>query len=393
MEIGAQENPAGGVRGARGVDVAGLEKRLAATWRETAAGDGAQASGVTRVCVVNLVVYAPAAEERAGLDALLEEVATQTPSRVIVLQVERGGEPGLAARVSTRCRPALKGRRQLCGEQITIEAGGAAVESVASAVEPLLVPDIAAFLWWKDIPNREDKLFNRLVEMVDRVVIDSAAFDRPREDLRRVARLVASRGEEMRLSDLNWGRLTSWRSLVAGFWDVPEYRAHLDALDRVEIEYEPSSRAPADVAAQALLAAGWLASRLCWQPSGKFAEDESGVRVGLASAGREIELSLRASGAVSGGAITRVVFRGGAGAAEFRAGVGAGGATLETSAEIGGALHVGRVVAYEARSEGRRLSRELGILARDEVYEQAVAAASHLIAPGGAGGEQGGEIS
>jgi glucose-6-phosphate dehydrogenase assembly protein OpcA len=382
METQSKSNDGGRV--GRGVDVAGLERRLAAMWRETAAEGGAGKSGVTRVCVANLIVYAPSAGGRAGLDELLEEVASQTPSRVILLQVDRGGESGLDAHVAARCRPALKGRRQLCGEQITIEAGGALIESVASAVEPLLVPDIAAFLWWKDIPNQEDKLFSRLVEMVDRVVIDSAAFDRPRDDLERVARLVESRGEEMCLSDLNWGRLTSWRGIVANFWDVPEYRRHLDAIEGVEIEYEPSTAAPAGVAAQALLAAGWLASRLGWQPSGELVEDGNTLRVGLSSGGREIELVLRASGGAGGGAISRVVFRGGA--SEFRAGWGAGGATLETSAKIGDELHVGRVVAYEAKSEGRRLSRELGILARDEVYEQAVACAARLIAPAAAGG-------
>lgn len=366
----------------RGVDVAGLERQLASRWREAAAEGEDAKSGVTRVCVANLVVYAPAAEARPELDRLLEEVAAQTPTRVILLRADREGAPRLDASVSTRCRPALKGRRQLCGEQITIDAGGNVVESVASAVEPLLVPDIAAFLWWKDIPNREDKLFRRLVEMVDRVVIDSATFDCPREDMMRVARLVASRGEEMRLSDLNWGRLTSWRSLVANFWDVPEYRTHLEALDAVEIEYEPSAFAPTEVASQPLLVAGWLASRLGWQPTGNIIEDENGWRVGFASGGRELELVMRAAGnAGSGGEIKRVLFRSGGGAAKFYASLGEGGATLKTSAKIGDAMHIGRVVAYEAKSEGQRLSRELGILARDDVYEQAVAAASQLIAP------------
>ena len=382
METQTQPTPSE-PRRIRGVDVAGLERQLAARWREAAAEGGGGKPGVTRVCVANLVVYAPAAGGRPELNKLLEEVAAQTPTRVILLHADRTAAPRLDASVSTRCRPALKGRRQLCGEQITIEAGGAVVESLASAVEPLLVPDIAAFLWWQDIPNGEDKLFSRLVEMADRVVIDSAAFDRPREDLGRVAALVARRGAEMRLSDLNWGRLTSWRSLVADFWDVPEYRAHLDALDGVEIEYGASAAAPSEVAAQALLAAGWLASRLGWRPSGKLVADGDGLlRVGLASGGREIGLALRASGAPGGGIIRRVVFRSGGGAAEFYAGAGEGAGTLKTSARIGDALHVGRVVAYEAKSEGQRLGRELGILARDEVYEQAVAAATRLAGAG-----------
>jgi glucose-6-phosphate dehydrogenase assembly protein OpcA len=378
MEMQAQSNQ-NGAGATRGVDVAGLEKQLAVMWREMAKGGDA---GVTRVCVANLVVYVPDREERAGLEELLEEVARQTPSRVILLFAENESESRLDAYVSTQCRAALKGRRQVCCEQVTIEAGGASVASVASAVEPLLIADIPAFLWWKDIPHDDDKLFARLVEMSDRVVIDSAAFDHPHADLSHVARLVAGRADVLMLSDLNWGRLTAWRNLVAGFWDVPDYRAHLDALDSIIIEYTPTASVPEEIAAQALLTAGWLASRLGWQPTDeKLTRDGNGFRVALDAGGRAINLELRAPGEGADGALRHVVLRSASGAAEFYAMLDESGTRLETSAKIGDALSVGRVLGYEAKSEGQRLSREMSILARDEVYEQAVAFAAKLIAP------------
>jgi hypothetical protein len=40
---------------------------------------------------------------------------------------------------------------------------------------------------------------------------------------------------------------------------------------------------------------------------------------------------------------------------------------------------VGRVLGFEARSEGQRLSGELDILSRDEVYERAVASAARML--------------
>jgi hypothetical protein len=40
---------------------------------------------------------------------------------------------------------------------------------------------------------------------------------------------------------------------------------------------------------------------------------------------------------------------------------------------------VGRVLSYEARSEGQRLSAELDILSRDLVYERAVASAARML--------------
>ncbi|MCA1555484.1 MAG: hypothetical protein LC747_02220, partial [Acidobacteria bacterium] len=67
------------------------------------------------------------------------------------------------------------------------------------------------------------------------------------------------------------------------------------------------------------------------------------------------------------------------GGAEFYVGVNETWTKLETSAKIGDTHLVERVVSYEAKSEGERLSRELSMLSRDAVYEQAVASVGGLI--------------
>ena len=371
--------------GTQGVDVAGLERELASMWRETAQGTGgSEEAGVTRVCVLNLIVYAPDDAGREGLDALLGEVAEQMPCRALVLVADRASEAArLDAYASMRCQLGERGEsKQVCGEQVTIEAAGAAVESVASAVEPLLVPDIPTFLWWQDIPHYEDKLFSRLVALADRVVIDSATFDHPHEDLARVARLVREQPRVM-LSDLNWGRLTTWRDLVAGFWDAPACRAHLDGLDTVEIEFTPPSASPGSVAAQGWLAAGWLASRLGWRVAGVEADAGGpGLSFRLEAGGRTIRVALRPTSEAreEAGALARITLRSERTGAEFYALKTPDWTKLETSARIGGALTAGRVLAYEARTEGRRLTRELSLMARDRIYEEAVSAAAELIA-------------
>jgi hypothetical protein len=65
--------------------------------------------------------------------------------------------------------------------------------------------------------------------------------------------------------------------------------------------------------------------------------------------------------------------------AEFFVGVNAEWTKLETSAKISDAHTVGRLVTYEAKSEGQRLSRELGMLSRDVIYEQAMASVAQLV--------------
>ncbi|HKP73345.1 MAG TPA: OpcA/G6PD domain-containing protein, partial [Pyrinomonadaceae bacterium] len=181
-------------------------------------------------------------------------------------------------------------------------------------------------------------------------------------------------------SDLNWGRLTAWRNLIASFWDVADYREHLNGIDGIVIEYDPPDESKGEVAAQALLVAGWLASRLKWQVGGEFQRDAGGVRWTLgAGGGREIALEMRATADRHDcdGLIASLTLK--ASGAEFYAAVNQEWTKLETSAKIGDAQKVGRVVAYEAKSEGQRLSRELGLLTRDAVYEESVATASRLI--------------
>jgi glucose-6-phosphate dehydrogenase assembly protein OpcA len=331
----------------RGVDASKVEKELTAMWAGMSAPEGErQSAGVVRACVLNLIVYAASGEERAEADELLETVVERHPCRAIVIAAEReASETRLDAYASTRCQISSRGSKRICGEQITVEAAGAAVENVSTAVAPLLVPDVPVFLWWKDIPHEEDKLFDRLSAMADRVVIDSAAFDHPHEDLLRLAQLLSAGG--LRLSDLNWGRLTSWRSLVASFWDVSDYRDSLAHVERVRIEYDPPDRAHESVAPKALLALGWLASCLGWSASeGGHTLEGSGARfVLLDKEGREVEAVLSATDDVAGrdGWITSLTISTHAGD-EFYVVLHMNEHRLETGVRRGGAQDVGRVL-------------------------------------------------
>ena len=379
-----QTHEATAVISEKGIDVGKLEKELAAMWQEAGDNKGEGAgTGVTRACVLNLLVYAGYHEDRARIDALLDEVIEQNPCRAIILIVDReSGEAKLDAYVSTRCQVASRGAKQICGEQVTMEVSGPVLHTVATAIEPLLVPDVPVFLWWKDIPHYEDDLFNRMVAVADRVVIDSAAFDHPHEDLQRLAQIIRERPQFMRVSDLNWGRLTSWRTLIASFWDVPDYRPHLNNIDRVIVRYDPPDVAREQIAPQALLIVGWLASRLGWQVAFAEASKEIGVAsFALQTDTRQIrvEMSAVADKEAFDGHIASLTLSSGEGDAEFHVALSRDQTKLETEARIGGERAVGRVLAYEAKTEGQRLSRELGFLSRDRAYEEAIAAVAQLL--------------
>lgn len=370
---------------AKGVDAVKLERELAAMWAEMGGGSsgaGNSAAGVTRACALNLIVYSESAEDRPEVDSLLEEVIERHPCRALVLHADRAAtEARLEAYVSTRCQIASRGAKKICGEQVTIEAGGPIVDTLSTAVSPLLVPDVPVFLWWKDIPHYEDRLFNRLAALSDRVVIDSASFDNPHEDVLRLAQILEKNPGRMRLSDLNWGRLTTWRSLVAGFWDVADYRSSLDKIESVKIEYDRPDKSPDELAPKALLAVGWLGAQLGWEiePQGSRIKERA-ASLRLSAAGRPIVVELAGTEDTKGhdGFIISITIKCEDGN-EFFVRLRPVGAKLETGARTGGEHTIGRVLNFESRTEGRRLSGELDILTRDKVFESAARFAARLL--------------
>jgi glucose-6-phosphate dehydrogenase assembly protein OpcA len=219
--------------------------------------------------------------------------------------------------------------------------------------------------------------------MADRLVIDSAAFDHPGADLTRLGQMISSQKRALRISDLNWGRLTSWRSLLATFWDVAAYRPMLASLDQVTIEYRPSPEAPDEVGSTALLLAGWLTARLGWELTTTAPQDD-GTRVefDLKSKDRSLKLLLvrdhtaerhdRMISAITVSATSQ--------SASFSVALRANGTRLETEAKIGSEQSLGRLLAYERRSDADRLSRELSFLSRDTIYEEAVEYAAQFVA-------------
>lgn len=345
--------------------------------------DEPAAAGITRACALNLVIYTTPDDDRTQLEELLAEVNDEHPGRTLILVADREAtEPGLEAYVSMRCRIMGATGKQICGEQVTIEARGPLVDTAATAVAPLLVPDVPVYVWWKDIPHYEDRLFDRMAQMADRIVIDSAAFDHPYDDLLRLTQMIADESRRLRVSDLNWGRLTSWCMLLASFFDVPAYLPLLEKTDRLTIAYHPSNQAPNEIGATALLLAGWLSARLHWQlVPNTMRINEGNAECELSRGDRRMALSLVRDKAAERNdrMISSVTASAEAEGASFTVALRANGTKLQTEAKIGSDHSLGRVLGYEARSDADRLSRELSFLNRDAIYEEAIAQAAILV--------------
>jgi glucose-6-phosphate dehydrogenase assembly protein OpcA len=364
------------------IDVGAIERELTSLWQQASEEEG---HGVIRSSILNLLVYAPKNADAALVNDMLAGITAAHPCRAVLMIADPSeAGPKLEAQVTSRCTLPTATSKQVCCEQVTIIAAGWAVNDVPSAVAPLLLSDLPVYLWWRAVPSIQDKaLFQKLADISDRVIIDSAFFNDPQGDLAKMATVLNDTPRWTAISDLNWARLTAWRALLAGFYDVVEYRQQLDGLDRVVIEYAPANSDPSAIPARALLLGAWLASRLGWQvkaDSGKrtdgtttfeFSADRNSITAEFTRTSREIEpghialVTLGCAGDKSG---------------SFTVKRSQDGQRIETSVMRGEDMRVQRVLSYEGLSEGELIGREIEILGHDRVYEQAVLAAGELIA-------------
>ncbi len=364
------------------INVDAIERQLTALWQQSSQDD--EHGGVTRASMFNLLVYVPGRAEAGTLDEMLTDITAARPCRAILIVADEDApKETLTAEVTSRCTLPSASSKQVCCEQVTITAGVAQVDEVPSAVAPLLLSDLPVYVWWHAEPRLADKaLFRRLVDLSDRVVIDSTRFRDPGADLAAMAAVLTDTPRWTAISDLNWARLTAWRALLAGFYDIADYRPLLNQLKRVTIRYAPPQANSAVIPARALLLGGWLASRLRWsaQPrtvkrtptsaSLDFSIDDRTLILEFAHTRRDIEPGHLALVTLEAGSDQPV---------SFTVRRSADGQRIETSVTRDEQKSSQRVLSYEGLSETDLIGKELEILGHDRIYEQAVLAAGEII--------------
>ena len=375
----------------RGTSVRAVEAELARLWTaattETGQGDGLVVTekGMphARTSVLNLIVTAadPAASERI-LEILLS-LGARHPSRAIVLQADPTAEGDtLDARIRTHCRDGENDGGRICFEQLALTIRGEAARHLDGIVAPLVIHDLPTDVWWPGDPPFNDAIFNQLVEIADRLVVNSADFGDLPGGLKRLGVIRRRSG----VGDIAWERLAPWQELTAQFFDAPRFRRYLPNLSRLRIKYAAGDT-PAGGArspeAGALLYAGWIATRLAWRRA-RSREGVANGGMGMILEGRyemvDIGIEPVATNDVPPGELLSVRLRafGEAGSAEFIIDRPATEATIVTNAD--GMTALLRRIPLEAESEAEVLRRQLVLDQRDLLYEDALRAAAILLA-------------
>jgi len=364
------------------INVEAIERELTSLWQQASKDE--DAGGVTRASMFNLLVYVPSQAAAKQLDDILTDVAAARPCRVILIVADSEEPQGtLTAEVTSRCTLPSGSSKQVCCEQVTITSATDQLEEVPSAVAPLMLSDLPVYLWWHAEPKISDKmLFRRLVDLSNRVVIDSTMFPNPESELVTMASVLTQTPRWTAISDLNWARLTAWRALLAGFYDIADYRGLLNNLTRVTIRYAPVTGSLV-IPARALLLGGWLASRLQWAVKpGTARRSDSSSNIQLTSqSGNSLTLEFEHTRRdIEPGHLALVTLESGSEQpVSFTVKRSEDGQRIETSVTRDEEKSSQRVLGYEGLSETELIGKELEILGHDRVYEQAVLAAGEII--------------
>ncbi len=245
-----------------------VEDELMFLWHMAADNMRISQNTNVRTSVLNFVICAPNVESAYKASMLLRDLASTHIARVILLIQDRSSDgPGdISIWTTLRSFSIISDVMRHHFEQITVAVSGTAVRSSASIILPLLKPDLPVYLWWlNDLPD-DQMIFHRLLAISSRVIVDSRLFSTPEQRIRGLSALLQD-APSSAVSDLNWGRITPWRELIAQFFDVADYRPYLMNATNITIEHAAPSTSGTTNPLQALLLAAWLKTRLGWQRS------------------------------------------------------------------------------------------------------------------------------
>jgi glucose-6-phosphate dehydrogenase assembly protein OpcA len=249
----------------RALDVARIEAELGKL-RYLAAGEPAGEGFALRTSLLNMVVHAENEDHAAHASRVIEDLSSHHPSRaIVVIGKPSDDESHIEAELAAHCHLSREAEQTVCCEEVTLHVSGRAARHLHSLVAPLLIPDLPVFVWWAEPLPEDAHEFRELLDLSDRLIVDSATSVDQFAGLMTLRGLMEE-GPVATIGDLNWGRLSLWRQILQQQRQVQEVRHHLDAVDSVEIRYAGwKSESPR--AAQAYLFLGWLAEELGWDLS------------------------------------------------------------------------------------------------------------------------------
>jgi len=229
--------------------------------------------GIMRANTLNLLAVARNPKDAALIAESVSRLRDFLPSRTIILlsrDERESADPDnriFDVHVELKEQKRLDEKSGLRFETITISADHEEFGQMASLVSPLIVAELPDFLWWPGGGFARNALFEDLLKVVDRVIVDSAQLGRDASGVAAMKDLIDEDEDSSAplIGDFTWLRLGPWRQLIAQFFDPPDVQQSLATIEEVTICYADTRSDGSSGFASALLTVGWLASRLGWE--------------------------------------------------------------------------------------------------------------------------------
>jgi len=244
-----------------------MEGRQAATGTSVTGFQVAQGQRtISHPCLSNLVIYTEDRGDEALMTETIAEYIVEHPCRVILAVAQpRSGERALESFVSAHAYSDASGKSVMC-DQITLNASGAAVKELASAVQPLLVADLPTNIWWRGLFLTQRPLVEQFFAFADRFIYDGVGWSNLHFTVPQVADFISKYGDTVAFTNFNWSRLRPWRESIADFFDAGMYEREVWELHQVRVEFMALPGSEEGYQFRALLIIAWLAVQLEWEP-------------------------------------------------------------------------------------------------------------------------------
>jgi hypothetical protein len=208
---------------------------------------------------MNLVVYSEKHGALLENSAIIRELTREHACRAILVEIDKDeAVPSIRAWITAHCHLA-HGKKSVCCEQIAFFLTGTVTGRFRNTVFAHLNSDLPLVFWWQG--ELSDILTERLVSVMDRLIVDSSTWKDPAASFRRIGEAAKS-NLDLILQDHAWTRTWQFRLGVASIFDDAAAQRALPDLDTVEIRYHPTHRN------SALQLLAWLSIQAGWSKRG-----------------------------------------------------------------------------------------------------------------------------
>lgn len=227
-----------------------IDKELRKLWEQDEAR--------TNASLMNLVVFSEKSGALLENSAIIRDLTREHACRAILVEIDSKADPSLRAWITAHCHLS-EGRKSVCCEQIAFYLTGRVTGRFRNTVFAHLNSDLPLVFWWQG--ELSEILTERLVSVIDRLIIDSSSWADPAASFRMIDE-TSQLNSDLVIQDHAWTRSLQFRIGIASLFDDPVAQQVLPGIQTVEITYHPDHR---NTALQVL---AWLAIQAGWKDSG-----------------------------------------------------------------------------------------------------------------------------